>query len=169
MASPLFLAERLAPQIKAASDLVHLRTEQALQFVDLTDLVAERVRRSGVDHGLVCVQTLHTTAAIVVNENEPLLIEDLKRRLERLAPRGDDYAHDDIPRRADVEAGERQNGHAHCKALFLSPSVTLTVAAGRLLLGRWQRVFLLELDAGRTRGISILVLGTTREDETRWS
>jgi len=165
MASPHFLAERSAPHLKAASDLVHLRTEQTLQFVDLTDLVAERVRRSGIDHGLACVQTLHTTTAVIVNENEPLLLEDMRRRLEALAPAGGSYAHDDLSLRGDAQASERRNGHAHCKALFLAPSATLTIVAGRLLLGRWQRLFLVELDAGRTRGIAIQLLGTSRDGD----
>jgi secondary thiamine-phosphate synthase enzyme len=168
MAQALFAAERALPGLKAASDLVHLRTERPLQFIDITELVAERVRRSEIEHGLVCVQTLHTTAAVLLNENEPLLLEDLQRALERLVPGDLPYGHDDLARRADASAAERRNGHAHARALLLAPSATLTVVGGRLVLGRWQRVFLVELDGGRPRSLSILVLGVPA-DAPRWS
>jgi secondary thiamine-phosphate synthase enzyme len=165
MATPLFLVEQETARFKAASDLVHLRTEEPVQFIDLTELVAERVRRSGVEHGLVCVQSLHTTAGILVNEHEPLLLDDLRQALERLAPVGLGYAHDDLTRRApEVGLAERRNGHAHCKALLLAPSVTLTVVAGRVQLGRWQRVFLAEMDGGQRRSVSVLVLGIRRDE-----
>jgi secondary thiamine-phosphate synthase enzyme len=168
MAQALFAAESALPGLKAASDLVHLRTERPLQFIDVTEIVAERVRRSEIEHGLVLVQTLHTTAAVLVNEDEPLLIGDLERMLERLAPGDAAYAHDDFSRRAAATEGERTNGHSHAKALLLAPSTTLTVVGGRILLGRWQRIFLVELDGGRARSLSILVLGVPR-DEPRWS
>jgi secondary thiamine-phosphate synthase enzyme len=168
MPQALFIAERALPGLKAASDLVHLRTERALQFVDVTELVAERVRRSEIEHGLVCVQTLHTTAAVLVNENEPLLLEDLQRALERLVPADLAYSHDDLARREDVSAAERRNGHSHARALLLAPSTTLTVVGGALVLGRWQRIFLVELDGGRSRSLSILVLGVPFE-APRWS
>jgi secondary thiamine-phosphate synthase enzyme len=163
MATALFAGEHPQAAFRSASDVVHLRTDRPLQLVDITELVAERVRRSGIEHGLVCVQTLHTTTGILVNEGEPLLAEDLKEALERLAPRGIPYAHDDITRRADAGPAEAINGHAHCKALLLAPSVTLTAVNGRLVLGRWQRVFLVELDGGRQRSLSILVLGVPGE------
>jgi secondary thiamine-phosphate synthase enzyme len=159
MATAFCLTEHTPAQMRASSDLVHLRTERPLQFIDITELVAERVRRSGVEHGLVCVQTLHTTTGLVVNEGEPLLTEDLEHALERLAPRDLRYAHDDVARRLNAAIDESANGHAHCKALALAPSVTLNVVEHRLVLGRWQCILLAELDGGRRRSLSILVLG----------
>jgi secondary thiamine-phosphate synthase enzyme len=60
----------------------------------------------------------------------------------------------------NLAPGERPNGHAHCRALLMGSSASLNVAGGRLQLGRWQRVFLAELDGPRSREISVLVLGT---------
>ena len=98
-----------------------------------------------------------------VNENEPLLLGDLLALLERLAPRGAvAYAHDELHRRPDVPADERPNGHAHAKALLLRTAETLNVAAGRLQLGRWQRVLLLDLDGPREREVSLLGMGERR-------
>jgi secondary thiamine-phosphate synthase enzyme len=147
----------------ALHDLIHLRTERPFQFVDVTEMVVERVRRAAIETGFVAVQVLHTTAAVVVNENEPLLLQDLRTTLERVAPRAAPYEHDDLDRRGFTQpCAERENGHAHCKALFLPPSVVLGVSAGRMQLGRWQRIFLVELDGGQRRGLSVVVLGTSR-------
>jgi secondary thiamine-phosphate synthase enzyme len=138
---------------------IELRTQAGFEFVDVTRLVTEVVDRSGVTEGLVSVQSLHTTAAVVVNEDEPLLLEDLRAALERAAPRRLAYLHDQMDLRTDVAPDEPANGHAHCKALFLRASETLAVAEGRPRLGRWQRVFLVELDGPRTRRLSLTVLG----------
>ena len=94
---------------------IEVRTPGGLVFVDLTGLLTDIVARSGIAEGLLSVQSLHTTAAIVVNENEPLLLQDLR--------------------------------------------ATLGVAGGRPRLGRWQSVFLLELDGPRTRTAAVTVLG----------
>jgi secondary thiamine-phosphate synthase enzyme len=144
------------------SDAVELRTEERVQFVDLTELVAERVRRSGIGHGLVCVQTRHTTTAVVVNENEPLLIEDARRMLERLAPRNARYGHNRLHRRRGAAPNESPNGDSHCRALLLGSSETLAVVGGTLQLGRWQRVFLVELDGPRRRTAHVVVIGIPR-------
>ena len=143
-----------------AGSVVELHTESELQFIDVTTLVEERVRRSGVRSGLASIQSLHTTAAVIVNEDEPRLLDDLARTLERVAPRDGRYRHDDLHLRADVAPDERPNGHAHCRALVLSASATLQVREGRLGLGRWQRVFFVELDGPRRRALSVLVIGS---------
>jgi secondary thiamine-phosphate synthase enzyme len=139
---------------------IEVRTRAALEFVDVTARMEEVVGRSGIAEGLVSVQSMHTTAAVVVNENEPLLLADLRVALERVAPRHLSYRHDDFAQRAAVAPDEPANGHAHCQALFLRASETLALAHGRARLGRWQRLFLVELDGPRTRTLSITVLGT---------
>jgi secondary thiamine-phosphate synthase enzyme len=136
-----------------------VRTRSALEFVDVTARVGDAVARSGILDGLVSVQSLHTTAAVVVNEAEPLLLEDLRATLERAAPRHLAYRHDDFALREEVAPDEPANGHAHCRALFLRASETLAVADGRVRLGRWQRLFLVELDGPRTRTLCVTVLG----------
>jgi secondary thiamine-phosphate synthase enzyme len=145
------------------NDLLRLRTELPLQFIDLTTWVDETVRRSGVGHGQVQIQVLHTTAAIVVNENEPLLLEDFKELLERIAPENREYAHDDLERRrVNLVPGERSNGHAHARALLLGAAKLFNVIEGRVELGRWQSIFLVELDGPRKRTISITASGRRR-------
>jgi secondary thiamine-phosphate synthase enzyme len=159
VAASLFLSVEEGATVRVCRDVVHLRTCQPTQFVDLTELVAERVRRARVRDGMVTVQSRHTTAAVLVNENEPLLLKDLEDALERWAPAGALYRHNDLASRQDPAPDEKPNGHAHARALLLGTSVCLNVADGRLDLGRWQSVFLVELDGPRPRSVSIHVLG----------
>ena len=141
---------------------VQVVTRRPAQFVDITDEVSRVVAASGISAGLVNVQALHTTTAVVVNEHEPLLLSDFASTLERLAPSGLPYRHDDFSlRRANLTPDERVNGHAHCRALVLAPCACLNVVGGRVHLGRWQRVFLVELDGPRRRAVSVMVLGSS--------
>jgi secondary thiamine-phosphate synthase enzyme len=155
----LFVSVKEAAAVRVCRDLVSLRTSRRLQFVDLTELVAERVRRSGVREGMATVQSRHTTAAVLVNENEPLLLQDFEDLLTRWAPAERPYRHNDLDAREGVPADERPNAHAHAQALLLGPSVCLNVTAGQLDLGEWQSVFLVELDGPRDRSFSVQVLG----------
>ena len=161
MVARLFVSVEDGPVLRVCRDVVRLRTQKSLQFVDLTALVAERVRRSGIRDGTVTVQSRHTTAAIVVNENEPLLIEDFEDALERWAPRGARYRHNDLAARGAAPPGEKPNGHAHARALLLGASVALNVATGEIDLGEWQSVLLVELDGPRCRTISVQIMGVS--------
>lgn len=146
--------------MKTHHHTISLKTENCLQFIDLTDEVSRIVTASGARFGFVNVQTKHTTTAIIVNENEPLLQADLRDLLDRLAPQSGEYQHNDFSRRADISADEPANGHSHCKALFLPTSLSVNIVDGQLQLGRWQRIFFIELDDCRDRCISVMVLGT---------
>jgi secondary thiamine-phosphate synthase enzyme len=142
------------------AETLDLRTLRPRQFIDLTDRVAAVVARSAVVQGWVGVFSKHTTAAVVVNENEPLLLEDLGNLLERLARTGGEYGHNDLSRRTGpMDAEECANGHAHCQHLLLGSSEQIPVAQGRMDLGRWQRIFLLELDRARDRQVVVQVFG----------
>lgn len=139
---------------------IPVATDRAIEFIDLTDRIEALATESGIHTGLVNIQSLHTTTAIVVNEHEPLLLDDFDALLGRTAPCDATYRHDDMDvRTVNLAPGERPNGHAHCRALLLPTSVMLNVAEGRLQLGRWQRIFLVELDGPRDREVSVLVLG----------
>jgi len=139
-----------------------IRTREALEVVDLTARIEAFVEAAALEAGWVNVQSRHTTAGIVVNENEAGLLRDALALLERLAPRGAGYAHDELHRRPGVLPDERLNGHAHAKALLLRTAETVNVAGRRLQLGAWQRVLLVELDGPREREVSLLALGERR-------
>lgn len=136
------------------------QTRGRLQFIDLTEEVREHARRSGVEHGQALVFSRHTTAGVLINEHEPLLLEDLARTLDRLADPRERYQHDDLTRRTvNLVENEPANGHSHCQQLTVGCSVTLPILEGELALGRWQRVFLLELDEARARELILQVWG----------
>jgi isopentenyl-diphosphate delta-isomerase len=153
---------RLVPMGQAVprphTDRLRYRTAGSGQFLDITDDVSQIVARSGIRSGVVHVFSNHTTAAIRINENEPLLLEDFTRMLTRLIPNGG-YDHDDLDRRPGVPADEPINGHAHCRHLLLSSSEAIPVVDGRPSLGPWQRVFLIELCSPRQRQITVQVIG----------
>src|SRR5262245_22370076 len=152
--------ETLAPSATCHHARIRVTTERPMEFIDLTDRIEALAAQAGIHAGIVNIQSLHTTTAIVVNEHEPLLLADFGALLSRAAPRDAAYRHDDMSARTvNLAPHERPNGHAHCQALLLPSSATLNVAGGRLQLGRWQRVFLVELDGPRVRDVSILVLG----------
>ncbi|MPZ21460.1 MAG: YjbQ family protein [Luteitalea sp.] len=139
---------------------IHVTTRQQTEFIDLTDGLESLVVDAGLRFGILNVQTLHTTTAVIVNEHEPLLLTDFQRILEAVAPGDGRYRHDDtFARTVNMTGAERPNGHAHCRALLLPTSACLNVTGGRLLLGEWQRVFLVELDGPRERDLSVLLFG----------
>jgi secondary thiamine-phosphate synthase enzyme len=159
-----FLYVDPSPGFSSHHEFIRIRTRKTLQFIDLTERIQSIVADSGCHSGFVNIQSLHTTAAIIVNENEPLLIQDMKRMLERHAPRKAKYRHDDFSiRTINMQPGELANGHAHCKALLLSPAQTLNFAHGQLIIGRWQRIFFIELDCARDRTVSVMILGAKGE------
>src|SRR5262245_16450639 len=150
--------DTLTPLRARRHTTLRLTTSHSTEFVDLTGRIRQFVADAEVVDGIINVQTLHTTAAIVVNEGEPLLLADFRAVLEQTAPQSRTYAHDDMSRRTAVPPEEPRNGHAHCQALFLPTSACLNVIDRRLVLGRWQRVFLVELDGPRTREVSLIAV-----------
>jgi secondary thiamine-phosphate synthase enzyme len=141
--------------------MLNFKTKEALAFEDITDAVTDFVSESGIQNGLVNVQTLHTTNAIFVNENEPLLIEDMKNHFRNHAKADVYYGHNDFDIRTVNMCGlnECQNGHSHCMAVYLPTSVCLNVVDGKITFGEWQRIFMIELDHSRDRKVQIQVLG----------
>jgi secondary thiamine-phosphate synthase enzyme len=139
--------------------VLSVNTRHGLEFIDLTGHINACLLEHRVRTGQVVVFSLHTTAAIKINEAEDLLLEDFKRLLLRLCPPDRNYAHNDLRRRKPpIAPDERANGHSHCMHLLLPTSETIPVSDGRLALGTWQRVFLVELDGPRQRQISLRLI-----------
>lgn len=160
MALRLPLRHSLQSAWAVAHERLALGTREPQEFIDITDRVLCCVRLSGISDGTVTVQSMHTTAAILVNENEPLLLDDLGRVLAGWAPAHARYAHDDFERRtANLTPDERPNGHAHARAMTLQASTTLAVIGDEVQLGRWQRIFLVELDGPRSREVVVATAG----------
>jgi secondary thiamine-phosphate synthase enzyme len=148
------------PGFKCRSESIHVQSAGAPEFIDLTEAVERAVARSGVSEGLAVIFSRHTTAAITINESEPLLLEDMAAFLEHLAPRAAAYRHNDFTvRTVNMTPDESPNGHAHCLQLVLGASQTVPVRGGCLTLGCWQRIFLVELDHARPREVVVQTFG----------
>ena len=149
-----------ADKATVTCEALELETRGAPEFHDITDDVQAIVGESGVSFGQVTVFSNHTTAAIRINENEPLLLRDMARVLRQIAPSNAYYEHNDFGRRTvNMNPDECANGHAHCQHLFLASSETIPVIDGRAALGQYQRVFLIELDHPRMRRVLVTVVG----------
>jgi secondary thiamine-phosphate synthase enzyme len=139
------------------------RTTHCGQFLDITDDVRSVVAKSDVQRGMALVYSPHTTCAVVINERESGFIRDFNALIESLVPLSASYLHDDMEARTEnLEDDDHEfpNGHAHCRtALVGSASETLPVEGGDIVLGKWQRIFFLELDRARDRKVLIQVMG----------
>ena len=152
--------------VKTFQREVQLRTAGGLTVTDITHEVQAAVRESGVQNGICCVYSPHTTCSVRVNEWENGFLEDFAVMLKRLVPTEQHYyAHDDWDRRTenispeDMETGNG-NGHSHCMAMLLGPAgESIPVRSGDLCLGTWQRVLFLELDRERDRRWLVQVVG----------
>jgi secondary thiamine-phosphate synthase enzyme len=150
-----------APAARVLCEALEYETTEAPEFVDITDDVVQVVEAAGIQFGQVAVFSQHTTCAIKINENEPLLLRDLARTLRQFAPPNAYYEHNDFSRRTvNMNPDECANGHAHVQHLILGASETIPVVDGRITLGTWQRVFLIELDHPRRRRVLVNVVGT---------
>ena len=133
--------------MKVYSASFSISTKGEIDFVDITSNLSRMVTDSGVRDGLVNVFAPHATGVIIITENEPRLLTDIRNVLEKLIPRGSSYSHPG-------------NAHSHLRAVFLVPSKVIPVVRGRLALGTWQSVLFVETDpSSRHRTIIVQVIG----------
>lgn len=136
-----------------------LETKKQFELVDITTQVQTAVIDSGVKEGTILVFCPHTTAAVRLNHNEPLLMQDFMKTLYRLVPLDISYSHDLFEVRQNVAPNERSNGHAHVKAFLLGSSENLVIEKGQALLGERQSLFFVEMDGGRNREVIVKIMG----------
>jgi secondary thiamine-phosphate synthase enzyme len=123
---------------------------------DIYDISAELerlIRDSEIEDGSLCATMVGSTGSLTTIEYEPGVVEDLKRAIDRLAPRGMEYEHE--------KAWHDGNGHSHIQAALLGPSIALSVRGGRLKTGTWQQVVAINHDnRARQRTIEVTITGT---------
>jgi len=124
-----------------------VRSHQREELVEITNEVQHKLTESSAKEGIVVLYVQHTTAGLTVNENaDPDVPRDMLHALRTLIPQhGMGFRH-----------GE-QNSDAHIKASLVGPTVTIPFSDGKLLLGRWQGIFLCEFDGGRERRVIMIV------------
>ena len=126
---------------------IKVRSREREQMVEFTDEVQRRLTESGAREGICLLYVQHTTAGLTVNENaDPDVCRDMLHALRQLVPQhGMDFRH-----------GE-ENSDAHIKASHVGSSVAVPFHDGKLLLGRWQGIFLCEFDGGRERQVVMML------------
>ena len=135
-------------------------TKCAPEFIDITEWVTQCVSDSQIVNGFAVVYSKHTTAAIKINENEPLLLQDMAEFLEKISPRENGYQHNNFEiRTVNMNDDESPNGHAHLQHLLLGTSETVPVIDGEMQFGTYQSVFFIELDHPRLREVMVQVVG----------
>jgi len=146
--------------MKIYKQKIEVRSTTQIEFIDITEKVGEVVSASGIREGQVLVYSPHTTASIVVNHNEPMLVQDFMTILYRLAPVSDRYSHDLFELNKKTTSDGRSNGHSHCKAILAgSVSITLPIEKGHVMLSGKQNIFLTEMDGARKRDVIVQVMG----------
>ncbi|RLI86839.1 MAG: YjbQ family protein [Archaeoglobales archaeon] len=128
--------------------MIEIKTNRRVELIDITERVREIVERSDVEDGIVVIYTRHTTTAVIINENERGLMEDVIVTLERLIPTQAGYIHDRIDDNAD----------SHLRSILLGNSVVIPITNGKLDLGTWQRIIFVELDGPRNRRVVVKVV-----------
>lgn len=146
--------------MKVVTKSFSIQTKKGPEFIDLTERIKKIVEETKIKNGIVTIFSKHTTAAIKINENEPLLIRDMENFLNKLAPLEAEYNHNDFQRRTvNMCDDECANGHSHCQHLLLGTSERIPILNGEIILGLWQRIFLVELDRARKREVVIQIIG----------
>tara|TARA_B100001287_G_C22456219_1_gene422876 strand:- start:149 stop:673 length:525 start_codon:yes stop_codon:yes gene_type:complete len=142
---------------KSATLALHFDTKETNQFCDFTEAVLEIVSKSNIKHGSVTLFTPHTTTSVVINESETGYINDFKKKIEELVPSDSYYEHDDWDLRTEnMQEDENVNGRSHVRGTIIGSSgVTLPIINSELIIGRWQRLFFVELDCARSRRLFV--------------
>ena len=124
-----------------------LKTTKSNEFVNITGLVKDAVKRSGVENGMCVVFVPHTTAGVTINENaDPNVVKDMLMELSKIVPEDKEYRH------------AEGNSSAHIKASMMGSNQTIIVENGELKMGVWQGIYFTEFDGPRTRKFFVKVM-----------
>ncbi len=132
------------------SKKIKIHTKKKIEFLRITELVKKAVKESGVQDGIVLINSMHITSSVFINDNESGLINDFKNWLEKIAPQKLDYEHH--------RTGEN-NGFAHLWRTIMGRETIISVQNFELDLGPWEEIFYGEFDGQRDKKILIKVLG----------
>ena len=144
---------------RVASTMVKVHTDEREELCNLTSLVREFVKSSGVRTGSVMISSLHTTSAIFINEWQEALLHDVKAYLANAISKDVYYRHND-PAWSDCD---RHNADSHLRSTMLGISLALQIADGDVVLGEWQSVIMAEFDGPRDRSIRLQAMGIASE------
>ncbi len=128
-----------------------IKTSKQVEFVEITDLVQEAVKKSGVKDGICIIFVPHTTAGVTINENaDPSVVQDVIMELNKIVPFKDQYLH------------REGNSPGHIKSSLVGCTLNVIIESGRLSLGTWQGIFFCEFDGPRNRKVHVKVIPDER-------
>jgi len=139
--------------MKSFRKTLTLNIPQRMDFVHITPEVEAALDESGIQEGLCLVNAMHITASVFINDDEPGLLEDYRRWLEKLAP------FDASPQVYHHNRTGEDNGDAHHKRQLMGREVVVAVTEGQLDLGTWERIFYGEFDGRRNKRVLIKIIG----------
>jgi secondary thiamine-phosphate synthase enzyme len=141
--------------LRLVTETVRVVTDKRLELYNLTERVADILKRHDIKEGLVLLSSLHTTLALFVNEWQNALLHDIKAMLDKVVSPADNWEHND-PRHSDCD---RQNAHSHLQATLLGHALSFSVSKGKLVLGQFQAIIAAELDGPRHRDLALQIIG----------
>ena len=140
------------PNMKVVSDTIKLQTEGEGDMIDMTSQLSNIVKESKIKNGTVTIFVSGSTAAVTTIEYESGLIHDFPEMLSRIVPKDLEYEHDNT--------WHDGNGHSHIRSSLIGSSITIPIIHGKLTLGTWQQVVLLEMDTrSRNRTVILQIMG----------
>jgi len=139
--------------LKSHTNYLTFNVAERMGFVNITERVAEEVKKSHVQEGICLVNAMHITASVFINDDEPGLHEDYKRWLEWLAP------FDPSPQRYHHNRTGEDNGDAHHKRQIMGREVVVAITNGKLDCGPWEQIFYGEFDGRRNKRVLIKIIG----------
>lgn len=138
---------------------IHINTTKQFQIFPITKQIEQVLSESKINSGICNVFVPHSTASIRLNDNEPLLHQDVMKLFYKLAPIDISYGHDNFENRTNVNPDERSNGNAHVKSFLTGSSESIPVEGGKFNLGEHQEIFFIEFDGSRKRSVQVTIIG----------
>ncbi|MCD6446190.1 YjbQ family protein [Candidatus Bathyarchaeota archaeon] len=128
---------------------IQIQTNERTEIIDITGKVEDIINRSEITNGLCVIHTVHSTAAIIINEHEKGLKKDIVRKIREDFPKDAGWLHNEVDDNAD----------AHLASTYIGPTKIFPIQRGKIIRGPWQNIFLLELDGPRTRRVMVEIIG----------
>jgi len=150
--------------MKINNHTLKFKTKKFMDFIDISDKVNNLIKKDKIKNGFVVVYSKHTTAAVRINEKENGIYKDFEVFTKKILPHKQYYHHNDLTIRTenlvcDMGASDCLNGHSHCLHLLMGATSELVpIVAGKLTLGAYQKLFVIELDCGRSREILVQII-----------
>lgn len=145
--------------MKVQNETITVTTAKEFEIINITSKIIPFITKLAVKNGSLNIFSKHTTLAIKINEDEPLLLKDIETFLEKVVSKKEKYLHDNLKLRKNCPADEPANARGHLQNLFLEHSQQIPIIDGKLQLGQYQQIFAIETSGPREREIMLQAIG----------